>query len=145
MEMHNFDVIRGGSESKLSWIGKANPASMLNLYHMLQMFGLVRNIWDGNRKNFVCFIKPFLGNIRDSTSYFGVKLDQIHLLQSLKGIMEKLISMIPAIRDLDPPPNTSVIRVSISILILRLLNLGNQRLLFLQYRYNANCQKIKQQ
>jgi hypothetical protein len=103
-EMHNFfDVFRSGSESKLLWSGKANPTSMLNLYHMLLLFSSLRNIWDGNHKNYVCFIKSFLGNISEIVlvHYFGVKLDQIHLLQSLnKGLMEKFIQESPEILDL---------------------------------------------
>jgi hypothetical protein len=90
--MHNFDVVRSGSERKLSWAGKANPTSMLNLYHMLLLFGSLRNIWDGNWENYY------------STSYLGMQLEQIHLLQSLKELMEKLIREYPEILELHQQP-----------------------------------------
>ena len=69
--MDNFEAsIRGTAKQK--WLGKANPVSLLNLPKNFNYFGSLRNVWDGNRENYVTVLKPKMGNVRgESASYFA--------------------------------------------------------------------------
>jgi hypothetical protein len=80
------------------WLGKANPASLLNIPKNFNLFASLRNVWDGNRENFITVLKPKFLNVRgDSSSFFVTKLDQVHKQQSLTGMMETLEQLHPAI------------------------------------------------
>jgi hypothetical protein len=76
---------------------------MLNFCQTILRFGHLRRVWDGNRERYVNFLKPFLGNIRSTDTYFGLKHDQIHRKKGLNGIIESFLSLFPELQSLSEP------------------------------------------
>ena len=101
-EMDNFEASFRGT-AKHKWLGKANPVSLLNLPKNFNYFGSLRNVWDGNRENYVTVLKPKMGNVRgESSTYFALKLDQVHKQQGLLGMMSTIEKSNPEILDTFP-------------------------------------------
>ena len=73
------------------WYRKSIFLSLLNLPSQIQTFGNLRYYWEGSRERSIQQIKPFLINMRSTSSFYKTKLKQMFILQTLKQIEENLI------------------------------------------------------
>ena len=68
------------------WFTKGNFLSLLNLPSQINEFGSLRNFWEGSRERSIQQIKPFLMNVRYSSSYYKTKLHRMYVTQSLQNM-----------------------------------------------------------
>ena len=68
------------------WFSKGNFLSLLNLPSQISKFGRVRLYWEGSRERSIQQIKPFLINIRQTSSYFKTKLTRMYVSETLDSI-----------------------------------------------------------
>ena len=73
------------------WFSKGNFLSLLNLPSQISKFGSVRLFWEGSRERSIQQIKPFLINIRQTSSYFKTKLTRMYVKETLDSINEELL------------------------------------------------------
>ena len=72
------------------WYSKGNFLSLLNLPSQITQFGSLRLFWEGSRERSIQQIKPFLLNIRHTTSYFKTKLKHMYVNETLDTILQEL-------------------------------------------------------
>ena len=65
----------------------ANFLSLLNLPKQIQQFGSMRLHWEGIHERFIQHVKPYLKNMRTSTTYLLLKLQEIHDNHVLKEVL----------------------------------------------------------
>ena len=73
------------------WFTKGNFLSLLNLPAQIEKFGNLRFYWEGSRERSIQQIKPFLVNMRSTSSYFKTKLTHMYVSQTLKSVESKFI------------------------------------------------------
>ena len=64
-------------EDDAMWYTKGNFLSLLNLPLQISTFGRLRLYWEGSRERSIQQIKPFLVNMRQTSSFFKTKLTYI--------------------------------------------------------------------
>ena len=74
------------------WYSKGNFLSLLNLPCQVAKFGNVRMYWEGTRERSIQQIKPFLINIRHTSSYFKTKLTYMYVNETLDTINKEIIA-----------------------------------------------------
>ena len=72
------------SNSKNPFWNSPNFLSLLNLPSQIEQFGSMRLYWEGVNERYIQFIKPHLKNMRSSTTFLALKLDNIHKTNVLK-------------------------------------------------------------
>ena len=72
------------------WYSKGNFLSLLNLPSQIARFGSLRLYWEGSRERSIQQIKPFLLNIRHTTSYFKTKLTHMYVNETLDTMLKEL-------------------------------------------------------
>ena len=75
---NRFEASYRGAEKAPFWSTKGNFVSLLNLEEQVKNSGSVRYLWDATRERFIQTVKPRLGAMRKTTSYFETKLMRIH-------------------------------------------------------------------
>ena len=80
--IYNFE----GSSSEPIWATKGNFLSLLNLHSQVEKFGSIRCYWEGSRERSIQLIKPYLINMRSTTSYYRTKLNHMYVSQTLKNM-----------------------------------------------------------
>ena len=68
------------------WYTKGNFLSLLNLPSQIKKFGSLRHYWEGSRERSIQQIKPYLMNVRSSSSYYKTKLHRMYVTQSLQNM-----------------------------------------------------------
>ena len=74
----------GNSSTKKPFWNSPNFLSLLNLPTQIDQFGSMRLYWEGVNERYIQYIKPHLKNMRTSTSFLSLKLDDIHKMNILK-------------------------------------------------------------
>ena len=72
------------SNSKNPFWNSPNFLSLLNLPRQIEQFGSMRLYWEGVNERYIQYIKPHLKNMRSSTTFLILKLDNIHKTNVLK-------------------------------------------------------------
>ena len=70
------------------WHAKGNFLSLLNLPDQISHFGSLTNYWEGSRERSIQQIKPYLINMRSSSSFCKAKLKKMYTTQTLKNMYE---------------------------------------------------------
>ena len=73
-------------ENDAMWFAKGNFLSLLNLPDQIHKFGNLRLYWEGSRERSIQQIKPYLINMRQTSSYFKTKLTHMYVSQVLDSI-----------------------------------------------------------
>ena len=81
-----YTQLYGDSNNKKPFWNSPNCLSLLNLPTQIEQFGSMRLYWEGVNERYIQFIKPYLKNMRSSTSFLITKLSQIHKTNVLKII-----------------------------------------------------------
>ena len=68
------------------WFTKGNFLSLLNLPSQIAKFGNVRLYWEGSRERSIQQIKPFLVNMRSTSSFLTTKISKFHECIYLKQL-----------------------------------------------------------
>ena len=63
--------------TKMFW-NCSNFLSLLNIPQQIEQFGPLRLHWEGVHERFIQCVKPMLKNMRSSTSFLTIKMQQIH-------------------------------------------------------------------
>ena len=71
------------------WFTKGNFLSLLNLHDQIQKFGSIRCFWEGSRERSIQLIKPYLINMRSTSSYYKTKLNHMYVSQTLQNMTEQ--------------------------------------------------------
>ena len=66
-----------------------NFLSILNLPKQIDQFGALRHHWEGNHERFIQFVKPYLKNMRTTTSYLCTKLEYLQKNNLLQNMLIK--------------------------------------------------------
>ena len=82
--MHNDDAM---------WYSKGNFLSLLNLPRQVLKFGNLRYYWEGSRERSIQQIKPYLINMRLTSSFFKTKLTQMLVNETLDTIEKDISSL----------------------------------------------------
>ena len=72
------------------WCKRGNIVSLLNLKDQMDTYGHIRLYWEGNRERYIQEVKPLMRNLRSTSSYFALKLKQLHNSTSLCEVMGKM-------------------------------------------------------
>ena len=80
------------------WFTKGNFLSLLNLPAQIFKFGSLRIYWEGSSERSIQQIKPFLINIRQTSSYFKTKLTYLYVSETLDTINKEIASYVPPIQ-----------------------------------------------
>ena len=83
---HNVFYDNNESTKNPFW-NSPNFLSLLNLPKQIEQFGSMRLHWEGVHERFIQNIKPYLKNMRSSTSFLLTKLDSIHRNNVLKNFL----------------------------------------------------------
>ena len=83
--IYNLD----GSSNQPIWVTKGNFLSLLNLHEQIEKFGSIRCYWEGSRERSIQLIKPYLINMRSTTSFYKTKLNHMYVSQTLKNLTEE--------------------------------------------------------
>ncbi len=73
------------------WWKCGNIVSLLNLKDQMDTYGHIRLYWEGNRERYIQEVKPLMRNLRSTSSYFALKLKQLHNDTSLREVMGKML------------------------------------------------------
>ena len=79
--MNNDDAI---------WYSKGNFLSLLNLPSQVATFGGLRLYWEGSRERSIQQIKPFLSNVRHTSSYFKTKVTHMYINETLDTMIKQI-------------------------------------------------------
>lgn len=84
-----YETVYGtnGPKDKNPFWNSPNFLSLLNLPQQIKQFGSVRLHWEGIHERFIQYVKPHLKNMRTTTSYLLLKLQEIHDHNVLKEIL----------------------------------------------------------
>ena len=77
------------------WFSKGNFLSLLNLPSQIAKFGSLRMYWEGSRERSIQQIKPFLTNIRQTSSYYKTKLTYMYVNETLDTINNEILEHLP--------------------------------------------------
>ena len=80
-----YTQLYGDSNNKNPFWNSPNCLSLLNLPTQIEQFGSMRLYWEGVNERYIQFVKPYLKNMRSSTSFFITKLSQMHKTNVLKN------------------------------------------------------------
>ena len=70
------------------WYSCPNFLSILNLSEQIDQFGSVCDYWEGTYEQYIQYVKPFMKNVRNTESYLGVKLSNIHNSHLLNNLTQ---------------------------------------------------------
>ena len=91
---HYYEVAVGfGDKKEPTWHSKSNFVSLLNLPDQVYQFGPVYLHWDGVNERYIQHVKPFLKNMRTSTSFLLTKLQRLHRNCAMEHIHTSFNSM----------------------------------------------------
>ena len=68
------------------WYKKGNFLSLLNLPDQIQRYGNLKNYWEGSRERSIQLIKPFLINMRATSSFYRRKLNRMYISQTIERL-----------------------------------------------------------
>ena len=71
------------------WYSRPNFLSILNLSDQIDKFGCIRDYWEGTFERFIQYVKPFMKNVRNSESYLGLQLSNIHKSHLLNNLIQQ--------------------------------------------------------
>ena len=74
------------NEDDAMWYTKGNFLSLLNLPEQIKKFGKLRLYWEGSRERTIQQIKPYLINMRQTSSYFKTKMTHMYVSEVLDSI-----------------------------------------------------------
>ena len=83
------------NEDDAMWYSKGNFLSLLNLPEQISNFGRLRLFWEGSRERSIQQIKPFLINMRQTSSFFKTKLTYMYVNETLDTINKDIIAHVP--------------------------------------------------
>ena len=63
--------------------------SILNLSEQIDQFGSIHDYWKGTYERYIQYVKPFMKNVRNTESYLGVQLSNIHNSHVLDNIFDQ--------------------------------------------------------
>ena len=88
--MHYVELESGIRDDKdFIWYARPNFLSIWNLSEQIDQFGSVRDYWEGTYERYIQYVKPFMKNVRNTESYLGVQLSNIHNSHLLNNLIEQ--------------------------------------------------------
>ena len=88
--MHYLELESGIRDATdFMWYARPNFLSILNLSEQIDQFGSIHDYWEGTHERYIQYVKPFMKNVRNSESYLGIQLLNIHNSHVLNNIFEQ--------------------------------------------------------
>ena len=76
------------TDTDMIWWKRGNFLSLLNLCDQIKSFGSIRWYWDGSRERFIQFVKPFMSNMRNTSSYLKIQYNRVQQSNLLNDLLQ---------------------------------------------------------
>ena len=88
--VHNFEKHSHSfaTDTYMIWWKRGNFLSLLNLCDQIKSFGSIRWYWDGSRERFIQFVKPFMSNMRNTSSYLKIQYNRVQQSNLLNDLLQ---------------------------------------------------------
>ena len=76
------------TDGNFMWYNRPNFVSLLNLPNQIEQFGDLRLYWEGSNERLIQLIKPFMKNIRKTSSFLSLQLNKLNSTTLLRNLIE---------------------------------------------------------